>query len=235
MIPLKQSTHPKVALTIARLTATAAALLALLPCLLAGGCATAKPPPLTVRELAEAQTFPFYRVYWVGPRFGSYHLAAADGRNNYISTFGDSVYYGNCVPGKTSALGGGGCELPLQIDTSIYTRHADAPLGPQRNALLRGVPAVIFDGGHSIELFSGRLAIEVFSDDLSEALRAVRALRPFNAPGSAARPLPPPVYCPGLSGPQPAPVQAALRKLPGHACQRLAATLAIDKALFGKN
>lgn len=218
---------------IVRLIPSATALLALFACLLAGGCATAQPPALNVRELAEAQTFPFYRIYWVGPHFGSYHLAAADGRNNYISTFGDSVYYGNCVSGKTTALGGG-CELPLQINTLIYTRHANAPLGPQRNTLLRGVPAVIFDGGHSIELFSGRLMIEVFSDDLSEALRAVRALRPLNLPGSAARPLPPPVYCPGLSGPRPAPVQAALRKLPGHPCQRLAATLAIDKALFGK-
>lgn len=212
-----------------------AALLAVLACLLAGGCATEQPAPLTVRELAEAQTFPFYRVYWVGPRFGSYRLVAADGRNNYISSSGDSVYYGDCVPGKTTALGGGGCELPLQVTTLIYTRHANAPLGPQRNTLLRGVPAVIFDGGHSIELYSGLVAIDVFSDDLPEALRAVSALRPLNAPGSAAGPLPPPVYCPGLSEPRPAAVQAALRNLPGHACQQVAAALAIDKALFGKD
>jgi len=185
-----------------------------------------------VRELAEAQTFPFYRVYWVGPRFGSYHLVAADGRSNYIGTVGDSVYYGNCLSGKRTAVGG--CQLPLQITTLIYTRHANAPLGPQRNVLLRGVPAVIFDGGHSIELYSGRLAIDVFSDDLPDALRAVRALRPINASGSPPAPLPPPVYCPGLSGPRSTAVQVAMRNLPGHVCQHVAATLAIDKALFGK-
>jgi hypothetical protein len=210
-------------------------LLAILLCLLAGGCATDQPTPLTVRELAEAQTFPFYRVYWVGPRFGAYRLVAADGRNNYISTVGDGVYYGNCVSGKSTALGGNGCELPLQVTTLIYTRHANAPLGPQRNTVLRGVPAVIYDGGHSIELYSGRVAIDVFSDDLSDALRAVSALRPINAPGSATRPLPLPVYCPGLSGPRSAAVQTVLRELPGHACQRVAAALALERALYGKD
>ena len=33
---------------------------------------------------------------------------------------GDSVYYGDCVAGKSSALGESGCELPLQITTAIY-------------------------------------------------------------------------------------------------------------------
>jgi hypothetical protein len=217
---------------IARISAPVATLLA--AALLVGGCATNQPAPLTVRELAEAQTFPFYRVYWVGPRFDSYSLVAADGRQNYSSGVGDSVYYGNCLPGKTSALDGGGCELPLRVTTLIYTRQANASLGAQRNTLLRGVPAVIYNGGDTVELYSGRVAIEVFSDDLSEALRAIMALRPINAPGSAAGALPPPVYCPGLSGSQPAAVRAALLDLPGHACQKVAATLKIDRALFGK-
>ena len=168
--------------------------------LLAGGCATSQPAPLTVRELAEAQTFPFYRVYWAGPRFGSYRLVAADGRQNYTSSIGDSVYYGNCLPGKTSALGGGGCELPLRVTTLIYTRHANASLGAQRNTILRGVPAVIYNGGDTVELYSGRVAIEVFSDDLSEALRAIGALRPLNAPGAAAARCHLPSTAPGSPG-----------------------------------
>jgi hypothetical protein len=223
---------PESRVNIARISAPVAILLA--AALLAGGCATSQPAPLTVRELAEAQTFPFYRVYWVGPRFGSYSLVAADGRQNYSSGVGDSVYYGNCLPGKTSALDGGGCELPLRVTTLIYTRQANASLGAQRNTILRGVPAVIYNGANTVELYSGRVAIEVFSDDLSEALRAINALRPINAPGSAGGALPPPVYCPGLSGPRPAAVRAALLDLPGHACQKVAATLKIDRALFGK-
>src|ERR1700678_526250 len=130
-------------------------LAALLACLLATGCATEQPAPISAGELAEAQTFPYYPVYWTGPHFGAYTLAAADGRKSYSTTVGDSVYYGNCVSGKSSALGSSGCELPLQVSTAIYSTGSDAGLGPHRNALLRGVPAAIYDGGNSIQLYSG--------------------------------------------------------------------------------
>jgi hypothetical protein len=212
----------------------ATVLAALLACLLAGGCATTHPAPIATRELAEAQTFPYYPIYWTGSRFGAYPLAAADGRKSYNSAIGDSVYYGDCVAGKSSALGESGCELPLQITTVLYRMASTASLGPHRNALLRGVPAAIYDGGRSIQLYSGRLAINVFSDSLSDAVRAVRLLRPLNAAGSATGPLPSPVYCPVLSGPQPARVQAAMHRLPHRACQRAAAALRADIALFGK-
>lgn len=200
----------------------------------AGGCAANQPAPVGARELAETQTFPFYRVYWAGPRFERYRLVAADGLANYVSSVGENVYYGNCLPGKTSAVGGGGCELPLQVDTLIYTRHPNAPLGTQRNTVLRGVPATIYDENRSVALYSGREEIIVSSDSLADALRAVSQLRPINAPGSAAGDLPAPVYCPGLSGPRPPAVRAVLATLPGHACQRVEATLRIDRALFGK-
>jgi hypothetical protein len=237
LYPLQQFGNPKVAVIIARHTSTqtrVAATLASAACLLAGGCATVHPGPISVRELAEAQTFPYYPVYWTGPRFGSYPLAAADGRESYNSTVGDSVYYSDCLSGKKPPLGGGGCQLPLQVTTLVYTRHANAALGPQRNVLLRGVPATIYDDGQSIELYSGRLAIDVHSDSLPDALRAVRELRPINAPGSAAGPLPPPVFCPGLTESRPARVRAALARLPDRACQRAAAALTATRALFGK-
>jgi hypothetical protein len=231
-LPFKQPTHAKVALTTARLALGVATLLA--ACLLAGGCATVQPGPLGARELAEAQTFPFYRVYWTGPRFGSYRLAGAEGLHNYNSAVGESVYYGSCVSGKSSALGGSGCVLPLQVTTVLYTRHANAPLGAQRNTLLRGAPAVLYDGGSSIELYTGRLAIDVYADSPSAALRAVAGLRPLNAPGSAAGSLPPPVYCPGLTPARPPSLRALLLELPGRPCQRAAQALEIDRALFGK-
>jgi hypothetical protein len=202
---------------------------------LAGGCGTSRPAPVTVSELAEAQTFPYYPVYWVGPRLRSYALAAVDGRKSYSASTGDGVYYGNCVPGKSSALNGHGCELPLRVITTLYQLHANVALGnPQRNVLLRGVPAIVYDGGDSIELYSGRLMIEVFSDGPAEALRAVSLLRPINAPGSAAGPLPAPVFCPTLSGSQPQALQNAMQHLPHAACQRAAANLRGDLALFGK-
>ncbi len=233
--PRMPPAHTRIPRVTPRLPHALLAAVCLLACLLAGGCAAVHPASITARELAEAQTFPYYRVYWAGPHFGAYPLAAADGRKSYNSVIGDSVYYGDCVAGKSSALGDSGCELPLQVTTVIYHLHSDSTFGPQRNALLRGVPAIIYDGGRSIELYSGRLAIDVFSDSLSEALDAVRRLRPMNAPGSATGPLPPPVYCPVLSGAQSAGVQSAMHHLPDHACQRAAAAVRANMALFGKS
>lgn len=213
--------------------------LACLACMLSGilasSCATVHPTPITAGALAEAQTFPYFRVYWAGARFGSYRLVAADGRKNYSTAVGDSVYYGDCVAGKSSALGESGCELPLQITTAIYQLGPNMSLGTHRDTLLRGVPAVIYDGGRSILLYSGRLTIHVSSDTLAEALAAVRGLRPLNAPGSAAGPLPAPVYCPLLSGPQPRALQHAMQHLPRRACQQAAAATRTQLALFGKS
>lgn len=217
-----------------RAASPAALLATLAACLLATGCASRQPQPIAAGELAEAQTFPYYPLYWTGPRFGSYRLTAADGRKSYNTAVGDSVFYGDCVSGKSSSIGESGCVLPLQVTTSIYRMGTTASLGPHTNALLRGVPAAIYDQGHSIELYSGRLAIDVFSDSLPEALRAVSRLRPVNAPGSASGPLPPPVYCPVLSGPQPPRLQEAMHRLPHRACQRAAAALRRNLALFGK-
>jgi hypothetical protein len=195
-----------------------------------GGCATGHPRPISAGGLGEAETFPYYKVYWVGPSFAGQPLAAADGQKGYISTVGDSVYYGDCVHGK-GVFGGGSCLLPLQVTTVIYQLHSNATLGPQRNLVVRGVPATVYDAGRSIELYSGRVAIDIFSNSFSHALAATRELLPVNAPGSASGNLPPPIYCPGLSGPLDSRLRRVLRDLPGHACQRAAAAEAFAKSV----
>jgi hypothetical protein len=197
---------------------------------LAGGCSTGRPAPIKVDALAETQTFPYFRVYWVGPTFDRYHLSAADGLRGYRSNVGPSVYYGDCVHYK-GIFGGGSCLLPLQVTTVIYRVHSNATLGPQRNVLLRGVPAVVYDEGRSIELYTGRLAIDIFSDEYSRAVAATGKLLPINAPGSAEGDLPPPVYCPGLSGRIDAQVNEVMERLPGRVCQRARAQLAYAKTL----
>jgi hypothetical protein len=194
------------------------------------GCGTTHPPPLEASALADAETFPYYRIYWVGRRFGSYPLSAVDGAKGYSSAIGDSVYYGDCVRNK-GVLGGGNCLLPLQVTTVIYRLHSNATLGPQRNTVIRGVPATIYDGGRSIELYSGRVAIDVFSDSFIDAFNATGGLRPLNASGSSVGPLPLPVYCPGLAGPAPKPLRRILNHLPGRACQVAAAAEAVAKRL----
>ena len=195
------------------------------------GCGTAHPPQLEPAALVEAQTFPYYRLYWVGTNFIGKPLSAVDVLKGYSTAIGDSVYYGDCVNGKGLLGGGGSCLLPLQVTTVIYRLHSNAALGPQRNALLRGVPATIYDEERSIEIYSGRVAIDVFSDTLAHALLAVGQLQPLNAPGTASKKLTPPVFCPGLSGPIVAQLNAAMDRLPGHPCQKARAALASSERL----
>ncbi len=210
------------ALTVAAICAAAAA----------GGCGTSHPQPVAASELAEAQTFPYYRVYWVGPSFDGHPLAAADGLKGYIDTVGDSVYYGDCVQGK-GIFGGGSCLLPLQVTTVIYALHSNAALGAQSNMLVRGVPATVYDEGRSIEIYTGRVAIDIFSNTFAHALQASRELRPLNAPGSSSGNLPAPIYCPGLSGPVADNLARVMANLPRHACQQAAAEEAYIKQITG--
>jgi hypothetical protein len=215
-------------------TARAALVLAAICAALAlGGCGTSHPPPVASGDLAEAQTFPYYRIYWVGPSFDGHPLAAVDGLNSYIPKVGDSVYYGDCVQSK-GIFGGGSCLLPVQVTTVIYVLHSNATLGPQRNTLVRGVPATVYDEGRSIEIYTGRVAIDVFSHDYAHALQASEELRPLNAPGSATGDLPAPVYCPGLSGPVDASLAQVMANLPRHVCQTTAAQQAYTKEVTGK-
>ena len=206
------------------------ALLALLVAIAASGCATGHPRPIDAGTLAQAETFPYYRVYWVGRSFNHHPLAAVDGQNGYNSSVGDSVFYGDCVHGK-GIFGGGSCLLPLQVTTVVYRLHSNTTLGPQRNILIRSVPATVYDEGRSIELYSGRVAIDVFSESFAHALQAAMELRPLNAPGSASEKLPPPVYCPGLSGRMDAALTGVMERLPRRPCQKAATTVAFVKSL----
>jgi hypothetical protein len=198
---------------------------------LVSGCGTTHPPPITSAALTEAQTFPYFKIYWTGATFAGSPLAAVDGLKSYSAGIGDSVYYGDCVSGKGLLGGGGSCLLPLQVTTVIYGLHSNSSLGPQRNTIVRGVPATIYNEDRSIEIYSGRLAIDVFSNTLPHALAAASRLRPLNAPGSASGKLPPPVYCPGLSGPESTQLHEVMNSLPGHPCQKAQAALAASERL----
>ena len=200
--------------------------------LAAAGCSTAHPGQIAQGNLAEAQTFPYFPVYWAGHRFDGKPVAAVDGLRGYIPSVGDSIYYGDCVQSK-GIFGGGSCLLPLQVTTVIYHLHSNNALGPQRNIVVRGVPATVYDEGRSIEVYSGRVAIDLFADSFTHAYAGAQQLLPVNAPGSSTAALPPPVYCPGLSGKTDASVERVMQTLPDRACQRAAATIAFTKAVQG--
>jgi hypothetical protein len=217
-----------------RRAAAAASVAALVLVLLAiAGCSTGHPGLISRGDLGEAQTFPYYRVYWVGRHFQGQPLAAVDGVKSYIPNVGDSVYYGDCVQ-KKGIFGGGSCTLPLQITTLVYRLHSNKPLGSQRNILVRGVPAAVYDEGRSIELYTGRLAVDIFSDTFAHGLAAAKEMLPVNAPGSASANLPLPVYCPLLAGPEEPAVERVMQNLPRQACQQAAGTVAFTKAVRGE-
>jgi hypothetical protein len=197
------------------------------------GCGTSQPGPVSAVELAEAQTFPYFRVYWVGRSFDGRPLAATDGFKGYVSTVGDSVYYGDCVNSK-GLLGGGNCQLPLQVTTVIYILHSNKALGAQRNIIVRGVPATVYDEGRAIEIYTGRVAIDVFSDSFAHALQASEHLYPVNTRGFGSRNLPSPIYCPGLYGAQSPDLQLVMADLPEHVCEKTETTLAYTRQITGE-
>lgn len=199
-------------------------------CLALCGCGASQPGPIAPDELAEARTFPYYTLYWVGPSFAGRPLTAADGVQAYKPKAGDSVYYGDCVSGN-GLLGSAGCLLPLKVTTSIYELHSNVDLGSQRNTVIRGVPAAIFDQGRSIELYTSRLVIDLHSNSSARAYAGARLLRPLNASGGDSGPLPPPVYCPVLDGVRPPALHQLLQRLPGGPCQAFAKALAQHEAL----
>jgi hypothetical protein len=177
----------------------AAALAVLATGALASGCATRHPGPISAQDLQELQTFPYFRVYWAGPTFENRAVTAADARKGYSTSLGDSVEYGDCDPGK-GVLHTGGCVLPLEITTVVWRPHCNGALGAQRNILIRGVPATVYDGGDSIEIYTGRVAIDVAGDSPQRTLSAAQSVRALNAGGSATATLPLPAFRPGLVG-----------------------------------
>jgi hypothetical protein len=199
----------------------AAIALALALCAGCAGCTTGPPPPVSEGDLAQVETFPYYKVYWAGRDFAGHPLTAVGGVANYNPINGESVYYGTCASGG-GLLGEGACTLPLQVTTLVFTPHTNRPLGPQQNELIRRVPATLYNHGRSIELYSGHLAIQLTSDTPEHALQAAHLLRPLNAAGAAGEALPPPTYCPGFVGALPRHVARVMaevrRRLPPRAC-----------------
>jgi hypothetical protein len=106
-------------------------------------------------------------------------------------TTASPVGYGDCDPeGQES------CTVPLEVNT---TTEAAPPFknyagdgGPPRRTSVRGVPAIVFNDGKSVELFTGRVRVDIYTDSPGRLARATRLLRSLNGrPGSGAE-LPPP-------------------------------------------
>ncbi|MGI8801757.1 MAG: hypothetical protein ACR2KV_06230 [Solirubrobacteraceae bacterium] len=160
------------------------------------GCSTHPALPITSADLGLARQFDLFTFYWVGTDFHGIQLTAADSKREYDASVGVRAYYGNCR--KSPLVSTSGCRLPLEIATVLYKPHSNEGLGARQETLIRGVPAEIYNDGSSIELYTGRLAIDIYAESPGLARAAAEALVPLNRAAPATRALEPPRLPPGV-------------------------------------
>ena len=172
-------------MTTTRLRRLASSAVGVLAASMLFGCATHPAGPITEQDLAVARSFRLFTVYWVGRSFDGVRLTAADTQRDYNAVAGERVYYGNCDK-PSSVVSTVGCRLPLEIATVEYFKidsRRNIGLGTRTNTVIRGVPAVIFDGGRSIQLYTAKLAIDIYADGPARAMAAAEMVMPMNRAG----------------------------------------------------
>ncbi len=145
-------------------------------------CTTHPARPIATGDLEQARSFRLFTVYWVGRSFDGVPLTAADTQRDYAAAAGERVYYGNCDK-QASLLSTAGCQLPLEIATvefRMINSRQNEGLGTRTNTTIRNVPAVVFNRGRSIQLYTAALAIEIYADSARRAMAAAESVVPMN-------------------------------------------------------
>jgi hypothetical protein len=174
-----------------------AAMLAAMAALLAG-CATHEAPPISAADMWAASSFKEFTVYWAGKKIDGVPLTAADNLADFHSGVGFELYYGNCMSRGTFHTGG--CVLPLKVTTARYSPHSDVSFGPQHWIIVHQVPAVVYQGGNDLEIYTDRQTIDIAAATPKLASDAAAALEPFNRVPTASFPaFPQPYYTPNPS------------------------------------
>lgn len=164
--------------------ATTAPLLAL--ALALGGCSdTVQDQPIASNALEQLVALEETPVYWLGLSFRGLQMSEVipDPGGAY------TLQYGNCTIGGQSI-----CVPPLEIVTSPDSSFVPGGHVGGRRLRVRGVPAVSFREGRTIELATGSVVIDIYASSASLARAAAQTMVPVNrlaVPGSrlpAARP-----------------------------------------------
>jgi hypothetical protein len=166
----------------ARALARAAMLAALALCALAlGSCSdTLQDKPVPHNELESLMAEP-YTVYWLGGSFHGFQITEASLDPGGAAT----IQYGDCVEGGQST-----CVTPVRVVTSPNNSFVPGGQAARRTTLLRGVPAVLAEGGRAILFATGRVVVAIYAARASLARAASEAVVPINAPGSPGVALP---------------------------------------------
>lgn len=165
----------------ARAAATAlAALLAGIALALSACGDTLQDQPIPHNELETLLVAP-YPVYWLGRSFAGLRISEAD--HDPSGAF--FIQYGDCVVGGQST-----CVPPVRIVTSPDNSFIPGGSSPQREAVLRGVHAVLAQQGRTIAIPTGGEVVTVFADSARLAAAAAHTLVPINAAGEPGGTLP---------------------------------------------
>jgi hypothetical protein len=185
--------------------ASSLALLAL-SALVLGGCSdTLQDQPVPHNELETLMIQP-YPVYWLGGTFHGFHITEASQDPSGAST----IQYGDCLEGGQSE-----CVTPVRVVTSPDNSFLPGGEAPHRTALLRGVPAVLAEGGKSVLFATGPVVVAIYATRASLAKAASEAVVPINASGSPGALLPAPAPNSGYTR-KPLPAQVPSPPMPLH-------------------
>jgi hypothetical protein len=183
----------------------AATALSILCALALGGCGdTLQDRPIPHNTLESLLVAP-YPVYWLGRSFVG--MAITEATHDPGGAF--SVQYGDCVVGGQST-----CVPPLRVVTSPDNSFVPGGDAPQRVRLVRGLSAIVAQGGHTIEIATAGVVVGIYADNPRLAAAAAQTIVPINEAGAPGAQLPARLPDTGFgSTPLPSQVPSPLRAL----------------------
>jgi len=171
-----------------------------------GGCGnTLQDQPVAHNVLENVLLSP-YPVYWLGGSFERLAITEVARDPSGATSF----QYGDCLEG-----GQGTCVAPLRVVTSPDNSFLPAgAYASYRAARVRGVPAVLAQGGDTVEMATGPVVVDIYARTPRVAAAAAQTVVPINTSGEPQAPLPARLSATGFAEePLPAQMPPPLRPL----------------------
>jgi hypothetical protein len=125
-----------------------------------------------------------FPVYWLGGSFDG--MAVSEATHDPSGAY--TVQYGNCLQG-----GQGTCVPPLRVVTSPDNSFLPGGSTPSRAASIRGVRALLAQGGATIVMPTAGVVVDIYATDARTAAAAASTVVPINEIAMPEAPLPAPL------------------------------------------
>jgi hypothetical protein len=146
-----------------------------------GACGNTVQDQPIAHNVLEGMLLAPHPVYWLGHSFQG--LAITESGHDPGGAF--SVQYGDCLEG-----GQGTCVPPVRVVTSPDNSFLPGGSTPSRKVHLRGVAAVVAQGGKTIEIPAGGVVVGIYAQTPRLADAAAQTVVPINGVGAPGAPLP---------------------------------------------